>query len=51
MIKWKGKEYRGIFDMDINTLEDWCNNSKDFAKQVKHDMKTNLYFNAEECCI
>ena len=58
MIKWKGKEYRGIFDMNINTLEDWCNNSKkfaklakDFAKQVKHDMKTNPYFNAEECCV
>lgn len=56
MIKWKGKEYRGIFDMDINILEDWYNNSKefaklakDFAKQVKYDMKTNPYFNAEEC--
>lgn len=57
MISWKGKEYRNIFDMDIETLEDYCENSKEFAnlakkfaEQVKYDMKTNPYYNAEECC-
>lgn len=58
MIKWKGKQYRNLFDMDIETLKDYCDNSRefaklaeDFAKSIEHDMKTNPYFNAEECCV
>lgn len=57
MIKWKGKEYKNMFDMDMNTLQDWCDNSeefaqlaKDFADYVKKDYETNPYFSAEECC-
>ena len=25
--------------------------AEDFAKLVKHEMETNPYFNAEECCV
>lgn len=58
MIKWKGKEYRNMFDMDFDVFQDWCDNSEEFAQlarkfaeQVKHDYETNPYFNAEECCV